>query len=240
LTSAIARLDSAFSNGAMKILWFWLLLAPALTFAAPEDHVGDWAKYKLSGAQIEDALYRKAVVASYDPSSQTYVIEESLALPDGTVDSYTNTVREADLYTVERGQQVVADCQTRGEAETYTVNGQTFAVCNVHFPNDASYELMGPFPVYGRAKLAIMNDMPGTQELIDFHWAKDPQKPAQCNCFAIDAGHIKYWGSHAPATSCTGYARDDALTKAHVECRRYSGFPETCVVKKSNCEMNRR
>lgn len=154
----------------MKYFWLSFLLAPAIAFAAPEDHLGDWVKYKLSGVQIEDALYRKSVVKSYDAKAKTFEIEESLALPDGSVDTYTNTVRERDLYSVERGEQEVADCQKRGEAETYTVNGRAYTVCNVHFPNDPSYELMGPFPVFGRAKLAIIDDVPGYQDLVDFGW----------------------------------------------------------------------
>lgn len=62
-------------------------------------------------------------------------------------------------------------------------------------------------------------------------------KTGQCNCFATDAAAIKYWGTHLPATSCTGFARSDALTKAKVECQRYSGAKESCSIAKTSCSF---
>ncbi|MGZ3694649.1 MAG: hypothetical protein ACXWQO_10740 [Bdellovibrionota bacterium] len=156
----------------MKLL-LALFLAPIVAFANPQDHIGDYVKYEYSWPNPYHIVSRKMTILAYDTEKKSFQVEESYTTGEGSPVTVNYWISENDIFTPERGQAEVAQCQKKlGTPEKFVIDGISYDVCKRYFTEDASYELIGPFPVFGRAKLEILNDTPATEALVEFHWAK--------------------------------------------------------------------
>ena len=155
----------------MKTLFFLIFLFSARALAKPEDRVGDYIKFKY---QIDGKTsFKKSEILQYQSKTNSYLIRETstAAGEEASIEDHWSLAKY--VYTPEQGQKDLAECtRSSGKLGTYSVEGESYPVCRKDWYVN-SYDLIGSFPIEGRAVVVNYDDVNLIAELIAFHWANE-------------------------------------------------------------------
>ena len=153
-----------------KLFLILCLFFPLSSRPAPQDRIGDYIKYKIwDSGKIS---YKKSEVLQFDFLTHSFLVREIDTDDGGFFKIEDDWVPEKLISTPAQGQKIISECeQNSGKLESFLIDDQSFTVCRKNSYKESIYDLLGIFPLEGRAKLVNFEDVNLIADLIAFHWA---------------------------------------------------------------------